>query len=266
MQPILRQTWWIVLIQALVMAATCYFCLPNKALHDWGVNNPYASFVIQSFVYLAGLVMSIVVTACFWKVINGKKWKTNLLRTLVVALISFAIGAVAGTVFQLVGNWLTTTPALSDEMPSTESMMTTWVFVSIAIMLVLVVVLTPFSYAFTRYMIAGKRLPWKGYGVGFKYWGTLFLTQLLAGIIVGVILAAISLPLDILIASQLLSQLGALDGDSLGIPSYFTPLLLIALAVFWYVATYAVLWVEVVFTYQYGSIETQQREKKLQKA
>lgn len=266
MKPILRQTWWLVLIEAVAMAVACYFFLPNKALHDWGVSNPYSSFAMQSVVYLVAIAANVAMTAAFWRLINGRKWGTNLLRTFVVAILSLAIGIAAWAAFQSLGNWLAPATTLSEEMPSRESVMTTWIFLSIGTTMALAIILTPLTYSFTRYMMGDKRMPWGGYVRGLKHWGTLFLVQLLAAIIMGVILAVISLPLDVLITAQLFSQLGALEGDPLDIPAYFTPLLLATLAIFFYVAAYAALWAQIVFAYQYGSIETQQREKKLQKA
>ncbi len=265
-KTIMRKTWWVVLIEALVMAVVCYFFLPNKPLHDWGEENEVASFVIQTIVYLAGIVMNIIMLASFWRLINEKKFTTNLCRTLVVTLSYIIIGILAFVVFKLLANWMTPTPTMAEEVPSPESIMTKLIFLTIGILMVFIIVVTPLTYSFARYMMEDRRLPWGKYGTGFKYWGTLFVTQMLVSIITSIILVLIALPLDILVGAQFLSQLGGLDGDPIDVPSYFTPLLLATLTIFFFVAAYFILWIHIVFAYQYGSIETQQREKKLPKA
>lgn len=265
-KPILRKTWWVVLIEALAMAFVCYFFLPNKPLHDWGESNPISSFTIQTIVYLAGIFMNVFMLAVFWSLINKKKWTTNLCRTLFVTILLIITGIVAYVLFKLLTDWLTPVPSAPEEMPSPESVMTTWIFIALSIVTLLIIVMTPLAYSLTRFMMEDRRLPWGKYGRGFKYWGTLFVTLLLVTIITGIVLLLIALPLDILVSAQFLSQLGALDGDPLDIPSYFTPLLLAALTLFFYVAAFFTLWAQIVLAYQYGSIETQQREKKLQKA
>ncbi len=45
------------------------FLLPNKSLHDWGEVNPMASFILQTIIYGATLVMAVV---SFWHLLPQK--------------------------------------------------------------------------------------------------------------------------------------------------------------------------------------------------
>lgn len=91
--------------------------------------------------------------------------------------------------------------------------------------------------------------------------GTIFVAMLLIYLLAGIALAAVSLPGVILVSAQLYSQLGALGGDPLNIPGYFTPLLIVTLTLFYFVVGYISLWAQLASTFLYGSIETQQAEK-----
>ena len=70
------------------------------------------------------------------------------------------------------------------------------------------------------------------------------------------------MPTCILMYVQIKSQLGALEGDPLGIPAYFTPLFLLVMTLTFFFYIYVIAWWGFSFTYLYGAIETQEKEKK----
>ena len=70
------------------------------------------------------------------------------------------------------------------------------------------------------------------------------------------------MPTYILMYVQITSQLGALEGDPLGIPAYFTPLFLLVMTLTFFFYIYVIAWWGFSFTYLYGAIETQEKEKK----
>lgn len=45
-----KQTWATHVPFAVLLAIVLYFLLPNKSLHDWGVVNPMASFILQTII------------------------------------------------------------------------------------------------------------------------------------------------------------------------------------------------------------------------
>lgn len=258
---LLRKTWWIVLLGAIALSLTTYFFLPNMALHTWGLENQVDSFIVQSLVYLAAIVFSVWILCAFWHVINGRRWRENLPRVIVTQLLSVAIAYLFKTVLDILTKWLLSVPASPVEQQTEESTGFTWLFAVIALGIIAVLTCIPLCYTFVRFMMGKHWLPFMGYGRGFRYWGTIFVAMLLISLLASILLAAISLPGVILVSAQLYSQLGALGGDPLNIPGYFTPLLIVTLTFFYFVVGYISLWAQLASTYLYGSIETQQAEK-----
>ena len=80
-------------------------------------------------------------------------------------------------------------------------------------------------------------------------------------LIVGVVTFVAAVPSIILTIAQLYSQLGALDGDPLGVPGYFTPLLFIVLIITSLIFVYALSWLGLSLAFQYGSYKVQDEEK-----
>ena len=72
-------------------------------------------------------------------------------------------------------------------------------------------------------------------------------------------------PSIILIIAQLYSQLGALEGDPLGVPGYFTPLLFVVFIITFLLILYALSWLGISLAYQYGSYQVIDAERKKQK-
>ena len=181
-----KQTWATHVPFAVLLAIVLYFLLPNKSLHDWGVVNPMASFILQTIIYLATIVMAVI---SFWYLMprkqlcaKGEKRKVgkSLLRIL-------------------------------------------------------------------------------------RHFGGFFMTCFLGIMIVGIATFIAALPSIILIIAQFYSQLGALDGDPLGVPGYFTPLLFVVFIITFLLILYALSWLGISLAYQYGSYQVIDAEKKKQK-
>ena len=178
-----KQTWATHVPFAVLLAIVLYFLLPNKSLHDWGVVNPMASFILQTIIYLATIVMAVI---SFWYLMprkqlcaKGEKRKVgkSLLRIL-------------------------------------------------------------------------------------RHFGGFFMTCFLGIMIVGIATFIAALPSIILIIAQFYSQLGALDGDPLGVPGYFTPLLFLVFTLTSLLIIYALTWLSIALAYQYASYKVQDEEKK----
>ena len=56
--------------------------------------------------------------------------------------------------------------------------------------------------------------------------------------------------------------MGALQGDPLGVPSYFTPLLFLVFTLTSLLIIYALTWLGITLAYQYASYKVQDEEKK----
>lgn len=97
---------------------------------------------------------------------------------------------------------------------------------------------------------------------GFRHFGGYFKTCFLSGIIIAIITVVVCLPAIILIVAQLYSQLGALEGDPLGVPGYFTFLLLFVFTAVSFILCHVIAWLQITCVYQYGSYKQQEEEKK----
>ena len=178
-----KQTWATNVPFAVLLAIVLYFLLPNKSLHDWGVVNPMASFILQTIIYLATIVMAVI---SFWYLMprkqlcaKGEKGKAgkSLLRIL-------------------------------------------------------------------------------------RHFGGFFMTCFLGIMIVGIATFIAALPSIILIIAQFYSQLGALDGDPLGVPGYFTPLLFLVFTITSLLTIYALSWLGISLAYLYGSYKVTDEESR----
>lgn len=69
-RSLVKQTWVTHVPFAVLLAIVLYFLLPNKSLHDWGEANPMASFILQTIIYAATLVMAAV---SFWHLLPHRQ-------------------------------------------------------------------------------------------------------------------------------------------------------------------------------------------------
>lgn len=181
-----KQTWATHVPFAVLLAIVLYFLLPNKSLHDWGVVNPMASFILQTIIYFATIVMAVI---SFWylmprKQLCAKGEKRKVGKSLIRIL---------------------------------------------------------------------------------RHFGGFFMTCFLGIMIVGIATFIAALPSIILIIAQFYSQLGALDGDPLGVPGYFTPLLFLVFTITSLLIIYALSWLGISLAYLYGSYKVTDEEKQKQK-
>lgn len=182
-RSLVKQTWVTHVPFAVLLAIVLYFLLPNKSLHDWGEANPMASFILQTIIYAATLVMAAV---SFWHLLPHKQL-----------------------------------------CPQGE-----------------------------------KRKPGRSLVRILRHFGGFFMTCFLGMMIVGIATFIAAVPTIILIIAQLYSQLGALQGDPLGVPGYFTPLLFLVFTLTSLLIIYALTWLGIALAYQYASYKVQDEEKK----
>ncbi len=181
-----KQTWSTHIPFAILLTIVFYFLIPNKSLHDWGVANPWASFILQSIIYIA---------------------------TIVLAIVAF----------------IHTLPIKQIRQIGTKQ----------------------------RKQLAVIRI--------FRHFGGYLLTTFLGIMILCVVAFIAALPSIIIIIAQLYSQLGALEGDPLGVPTYFTPLLFLVLFITSILFIYALTWLGITFAYQYSSYKIQDEEREKMK-
>ena len=245
-KSLLKATWMGFLVYSVFMAATIYLRMPNKFLHDWGAENPLMSFTLQTIVYAMGMIGSLWATGLLWGWINKKK----LIRNIAYSLLSEVIVGISAAIVILLG------VATAIYLP---------IYIGILVSFILAIFLLPLVYVNMRMVLVEDKEKlglWKAYKMGFRHWGGLFKTGFIGLLVILVVMTVLSVPAMILTGAQALSQLGALDGDPLGTPVYFTPLFIVILALITFIYAYVSSWLTISFAYLYGSYETQEKEKK----
>ncbi len=253
---LLRKTWWAVLPQAFLTAIFLYIRMPNKGLHDWGEESPMASFILQSIIYLLLLFSTCLTGTALWSWINKKSFSKNLCKYLAVIVCTCAIlvaySAVTIAIYIAVAKLIGTVA---------------WAIIAVGIVLFILslVITLPFAYIIPRYMLLekGEKLsPWKSYKCGLRHSGSFFKLGFLGYLLLLCICFLLSLPMNILIGVQFFSQMGALDGDPIGVPGYFPALFITVETIILFLIIYLSYWLLLSFTYLYGSIENDEKEKK----
>ncbi len=252
---LLKKTWWAILAYALLTSLLTYFRIPNKGLHDWGVESPMAAFVLQTVLGVLMAVSTFLAGATLWSWLNHRSLGWNFKRFLVMCIITDVITSV----FLGIAMFVSLTPANTVLQAG----------IALALLVLYLVIILPFGYVLPRVMLLeeGEKLkPWKSFVEGLRHAGGIFMLSFLSLIIIGIIAFVVCLPATILCGAQTIAQLGALDGDALGLPSYFTPLLFVVLTLIIIVVYYLGAWLGISYAYLYGSYKTQEAEKKQQEA
>lgn len=143
----------------------------------------------------------------------------------------------------------------------TSSIIQTAVYALTIAMVVLCIVCTfPFKRLHRR---GEKKSPVRAAGRIVRHSGGFLATLLLGGLLLCIVVFVAALPSFVVIAVQLQSQLGAMEGDPLGVPSYFIPLMFAVFIISSLIVVYAVDWLGFSLAYQYGSYKKQDEERKM---
>lgn len=95
-----------------------------------------------------------------------------------------------------------------------------------------------------------------------RHWGQLFITLLVAGLLIGVVLGVCLLPSIILAYAHFISQEGFLNGDPTGMPGYVFPLSAVTFLLTGFVMVYLCMPILLTAYYLYGSIVAYEKEEK----
>lgn len=240
-KSLVKATWWAFAIYAILMAITLYFQLPDKQLHDWGLAHPWSSYILQTLIYLGTWIASFLAGASLWKWVNHQPLLRNLWRVALLTILSDVIMGVIMAIYPV----------------ATASLSLVWsIVIGCVSTIVALIIYLPFAHVMPAWLLCAsgnKFHPWLSYKQGFRHLGSISLLGFLSLLIIGILSALILLPAIVLIWAQLSSQLGALNGDPLGVPFYFTPLLLLVLVASMFILFYVASWMLLALVYLYGS-------------
>lgn len=284
---LLKSTWWAFIIYAFMVAFMVFLRTPNKMLHDWGEENMMLSFCLQTVVYIGVVVAAFLMGAAVWRWLTDKPFGRMMKRFTAVylasAVVSFVVSFAA--TFGLTCFYLTafiTAPesaatagsaaatgsaAMAETAAAGSPSLLIIVLFALAIVVAIVLCMAvslPFAYLTPKYMLQekGERLrPWKSFKCGFRHMGSIFKMGFLGCLVILVAGILIYIPLAILIGAQVSAQMGTLEGDPVGTPSYFTFLFIVVTALLLFVFAYILHWLFISYIYLYGSIENDEMKK-----
>lgn len=277
---LLKKTWWASLALAFLTALTLYFMMPNKALHDWGIASPWSSYIIQTLVYLGTWLATFVYGAAIWTWINHLSFKTNLIRNTIVCLIFQVIiflivwesNGIQTFFLEHTAHAASTSAATAVAEPtqamadgaSFASGMAICAILGLVNFIIMMLFFVPFQHVLPQVMLKKpneKWEIWKSFKTGFHHFGSLFKMVFLGAIIIGIMMCIIFIPIFILTWIQLTAQLGALDGDPLGLPSLFPLLVIVVFTLVIFIFLYIASWLTLSYAFLFGSNHTRDLEK-----
>lgn len=278
---LLKSTWWAFMIYAFMVAFMVFLRTPNKMLHDWGEENMMLSFCLQTVVYIGVVVTAFLMGAAVWRWLTDKPFGRMMKRFTAVYLASAVISFVVtfAATFGLTCFYLTafiTAPgsaaatgsaAMAETAAAGSPSLLIIVLFALAIVVAIVLCMAvslPFAYLTPKYMLQekGEKLrPWKSFKCGFRHMGSIFKMGFLGSLVILVAGILIYIPLAILIGAQVSAQMGTLEGDPVGTPSYFTFLFIVVTALLLFVFAYILHWLFISYTYLFGSIENDEKKK-----
>ncbi len=264
LKDLVKHTWMATLPYAFLTALFIYLRTPNKALHDWGDTNPIISFLFQSIVYWGLIVAAFFAGAILWHWITNKPFGQSLKRFTLASVCSIAFIMISGLTIGIAIIALCTALGISFSPVSRGCDFSAPIFFALIIIISILFFLLPFAYIIPRYMLLDKEEPmkvWKSFKTGLRHSGSIFKMGFLGALLIMVCSLILNIPLSILTGAQIYSQIGALEGDPIGVPGYFSPLYIIISTVAFFVYNYVNYWLLTSFVYLYGSIESDEREK-----
>jgi len=138
--------------------------------------------------------------------------------------------------------------------------------ISLVLALVCFVLILPIYNVYMSYIIDHSKGLLKTlttqYGKSLRHWGMLFAIFIVTAIILAMIMVVLALPLMILMYADNINTLGMSQGDPSGLPATFSLLMVITMFVVTMASYYIYMIVYAVMYYAYGSIETQEKERK----
>lgn len=255
---IFKHTWLYTLLFALSIALMSMFYI--KAI----MNDSYESS------YFICFVSSLVLVACFnvgyvsrvVMLVNNNAFKWNIIRCIRLLLLYLCFSVIIAA-----AQWVLVYLVVGRDVYATWSNLSVTLVLISCFYLFVACVLLPYSYVFVKYMMEPKskllKLMFKVYKTGWRYWGFIFITLLLASLCAAVCVFLISIPMLIITLADTLSSIGVgYMGDSSGLPDYFNILQYIVVSVTSFICLYVNVFMIFVCYFMYGSIETREKERK----
>jgi hypothetical protein len=134
------------------------------------------------------------------------------------------------------------------------------------IFLFIILIMMPITYIVAKYILCKETHFWlllaKEYGIALRHFGFVFAVILVISLVVVIAEFIILQPAFVLIIANFQANIGYTNGDPLGMPSYITLLTAGIFAIAGFCQAYIRMSALFPLYYMYGSIETQEQERK----
>ena len=267
-KAIFRHTWVYVLLLSICLAA--YTSLSVELKEDTLITIIIAAFITM----LASLVTDVLFYSRVTTLLNdqSERWNIGRISKLlgVWILLAIIIGLVIVGVFVMgMGSADALSAAANEEemmaQPDNGTLLLKTLAVGTAICLLALVLVFPFVYTIMKYLIEPERRLFSTlfgcYGRGLRYWGYIFVCELLLCLCIGIFSLILCLPMYLVQTVQALDQSGIIGGDESGLPGWFGWLNFGVSVATYFVYSFISLIEFFVAYYIYGSIETRISER-----
>jgi hypothetical protein len=253
-QDLIKKTWFPILLCSFLTSFLIYSQLPNKQLTVWSTAHIMPTIYIGLLLIISVITSFIYYIASFLKFFDGFSLKSHFKKVTAFTIFAILVAIVAIVACMYGGI------AIAAKMNLRHLQFTLIIsFVALIVM----IISAPITYSFFKYNNNKCNFiqAIKSIKLGFKHWGITTATLFLSSLITGIIISIIAIPVWILFITQAVSQLGALDGDPLGTPVYFTVLLIGTNTIINAITFFAIYWLLAALYFTFGSIEAQELEK-----
>lgn len=256
-----RSTWLPVMLTSIFLAVLMVFNLPNPQSFALGASN-MTLYAIISLVSLIGfLVCSVWSITRLITMLNGQKFRQNVIR---VVLLTLNLLLIYALVYGL--TLLAAYTAMRFLHCSPMTLVTDNWLIVLLWGIVFSLLSLPFLYISVRYLVDEKAHFWHGlsstYSTGLRRMGFIFLTAFITSLLISVISLLLMLPMTILLFANAFSTIGVMTGDPSGMPSYFLILLGVTILITFFIMWFVWIFGFLVYYFMYGSIEKQREERR----
>ncbi len=270
---IVRHVW----PYALVLSAITGIFILNQ-FRVYGQPSPSLISILTAFtLMILSYAADIVYTGRVMMLVNKESFTWNILRALKTSLWILLLITVISIIVSMTGvavNHFMGAGDATEGIPQSDPMilmqqqqMVYYKMVGILFLtsMVFTLLLLPIVYIIMQYFVEPEtrfhQIFFKGWKIGMKHWGYLFITLLMVGICIAVVVTIISLPLIILFTAYGFSLRGVMQGDEAGLPGYFTFMTYGVSVIIYFIYYIMMIFTLFVIYYIYGSIKAKELEK-----
>ncbi len=265
---IFKKTWLYAIVLSLICGLYAFVTFPTLPAEDGGVNAwPWLIVMAEmAALTICATVANSRTKAGFLSLINGDSIKRAFSKHLKVSFLllgtSIAVYALATAVSIGAAQGMF---AHKVEQGTADNVI---LCIFIVFGIISLCCYLPFSYSITKHLLnesKTKDIFGRNYRIGMKRFGFLFAIGLITALVLTIVCIFMTLPAFITATASSVDTFGVENGDPTGLPSYFTWLSFLTNTVVCFIMTYITFWIDIVFCYAYGTIETELSETTQQK-